>query len=132
MDIIRMTCIKYDHVFASDIEAKLPNFDTLLAASSQKKASTSTGNHAPATSAARLTPDIESEDEEQEHEPEHEHEPAQDHKQDKEGDKEKEKEPKLETEEQDQIKESPSSPPPANSASPSVITQAAQSGKPGE
>ena len=123
MDIIQMTCVKYDHVFASDIEAKLPNFDTLLAASSQKKAATSAGNQAPATSAARPTPDIESEDEEPEHEPEpeqeqeREHEPELEHKQDKEGDKEIEKQPKLE-EEQDQLKESPSSPPPANSAPP--------------
>ena len=64
MDIIRMTCVKYDHVFANDIEAKLPNFDTLLAASSQKKAAL-LGTQAPPASVARLTPDVESEDEEQ-------------------------------------------------------------------
>lgn len=33
-----MTCVKYDHVFANDIEAKLPNYETMLAASSQKVA----------------------------------------------------------------------------------------------
>jgi hypothetical protein len=61
MDIIRMTCVKYDHVFANDIEAKLPNFDTLLAASSQKKAAL-LGTQALPASVARLTPDVESED----------------------------------------------------------------------
>jgi hypothetical protein len=81
-----MTCVKYDHVFANDIEAKLPNLDTLLAATSQKKAAASLGNQPPPppTSVARLTPDVESEDEEQaqEHEQEQEQEPEQEQSKD--------------------------------------------------
>lgn len=61
-----MTCVNYDHVFANDIEAKLPNFDTLLAANSQKKAVSSVGTQPAPVSVARLTPDVESEDEEEE------------------------------------------------------------------
>ena len=76
MDIIRVTCVKYDHVFANDIEAKLPNFDTLLAASSQKKAALS-GTQAPPASVARLTSDVESEGEEQEQDQEPEQEQKQ-------------------------------------------------------
>ncbi|KDR85968.1 hypothetical protein GALMADRAFT_235162 [Galerina marginata CBS 339.88] len=32
IDIIRMTCVKYDHDFADDMKAKFANYDTLLAA----------------------------------------------------------------------------------------------------
>ncbi|KAF8957580.1 hypothetical protein BDZ97DRAFT_1924462 [Flammula alnicola] len=37
IDIIRMTCVKYDHVFADDMKAKFSNYDTLLAATAKKK-----------------------------------------------------------------------------------------------
>ncbi|KIM36928.1 hypothetical protein M413DRAFT_448847 [Hebeloma cylindrosporum] len=75
MDIIRMTCVKYDHVFATDIEAKLPNFDMLLAASSQKKAASLMGHRhqrqpSPSTANSGWSPDIESEDDELEQEEE--------------------------------------------------------------
>jgi len=33
-----MKCVKYDHVFANDIEAKLPNFEMMMAAASTQKA----------------------------------------------------------------------------------------------
>jgi len=97
MDIIRMTCVKYDHVFANDIEAKLPNFETLLAASSQKKAAL-LGNRAPLASVARLTPDVESEDEEQ----------GQGQGQEKRQDQEQEQEIKQDQEREQEIKQEPS------------------------
>jgi len=99
MDIIRMTCVKYDHVFANDIEAKLPNFETLLAASSQKKAAL-LGTRAPLASVARLTPDVESEDEEQGQGQ------GQEKKQDQE--REQEQEIKQDQEREQEIKQEPS------------------------
>ncbi|KAF9562269.1 hypothetical protein CPC08DRAFT_761565 [Agrocybe pediades] len=37
IDLVRMTCVKYDHVFANDIARQFPNYHNLLAASKQKK-----------------------------------------------------------------------------------------------
>ncbi|KAF8951644.1 hypothetical protein BDZ97DRAFT_1884936 [Flammula alnicola] len=37
VDIIRMICIKYDHIFADDMKAKFSNYDTMLAAEKKKK-----------------------------------------------------------------------------------------------
>ena len=39
IDIIRMTCVKYDHVFANDMKDKFVNYDKMLAADKQKKRS---------------------------------------------------------------------------------------------
>lgn len=36
IDIIRMTCIRYDHIFANDFVAKFPTYPTLAAAAQNK------------------------------------------------------------------------------------------------
>lgn len=129
MDIIRVTYVKYDHVFANDIEAKLPNFETLLAATSQKKFEVASVSRTPpaSISIARSSPDVESGDaeSEQEHDPEQNHEPESAH----------EHSPKQETNEEDSedsedsdeltsITSAPESPPPERSPKrPSVASQ---------
>ncbi|KAF8957574.1 hypothetical protein BDZ97DRAFT_1762834 [Flammula alnicola] len=56
VDIIRMICIKYDHVFADDIKAKFSNYDAMLAAEKKKKPekSNTTKGKAKKTGGAKL------------------------------------------------------------------------------